>query len=148
VVTSSRIRSKPRRYVLDANALIGFLEDRAGTSPRVRRLLEQSFRNDLPLLLSAVNWGEVFYVSWRQHGEANARQAEAKLRQLPITVIPVDIDRATRAAALKQKHNLGYADAFAAELALERDAWLVTADPEFSKVGSTLSVYSLPRHEK
>jgi len=147
-VISALSRSKPRRYVLDANALIGFLEDRAGTSSRVRRLLEEAFRHDLPLLLSAVNWGEVFYVSWRQHGEANARQAESKLRHLPIAVIPVDIDRATRAAALKQKHNLGYADAFAAELALERGAWLVTADPEFSRMGKTLSLYPLPRHER
>jgi predicted nucleic acid-binding protein len=43
---------------------------------------------------------------------------------------------------------LGYADAFAAELAIERGALLVTADPEFSKVGKALSVYSLPRYEK
>jgi predicted nucleic acid-binding protein len=147
-VNSALARSKPRRYVLDANALIGLLEDRSGTAPRVRRLLEEALRQDLPLLLSAVNWGEVFYISWRQHGEANARLADVKLRQLPIVVIPADIDRATRAAALKQKHSLGYADAFAAELALERGAWLVTADPEFTKLGKVLSVYPLPRHEK
>ena len=73
MVISTLSRGKPRRYVLDANALIGFLEDRAGTSSRVRRLLEEAFRHDLPLLLSAVNWGEVFYISWRQHGEAKQR---------------------------------------------------------------------------
>ena len=50
--------------------------------------------------------------------------------------------------ALKQRYNLGYADAFAAELAVERGAWLVTADPEFSKLGKALSIFSLPRHEK
>ena len=33
-----------------------------------------------------------------------------------------------------------------AELALERSAWLVTADPEFSKLGKPLLLYSLPRH--
>ena len=77
-----------------------------------------------------------------------AREAEMNLRRLPVLVVPVDLERATRAAALKQKHNLGYADAFAAELAIERGAWLVTADPEFSKLGKALSVYSLPRHEK
>jgi hypothetical protein len=49
---------------------------------------------------------------------------------------------------LKQKHSLGHADAFAAELAIEHAAWLVTADPEFSRVGQRLSIYSLPRHEK
>jgi len=147
-VTSASTRTARRRYVLDANALIGLLEDRLGAAPRVRRLLEEAFRHDLPLFLSAVNWGEVFYIAWRLHGEANARLAEVRLRQLPIVIVPADLDRATRAAALKQKHNIAYADSFAAELAIERGAWLVTADPEFSKLGKSLSLCVLARHEK
>ena len=141
-------RGRARRYVLDANALSGFFEDREGTAGRVENLLEEALRRDLPLLMSAVNWGEVFYVAWRRHGEAYARQAEAKLGELPIAVIAVDRERASRAGALKQKHGLGYADAFAAELAIERGAWLVTADPEFQKVGKALTIYPLPRYEK
>jgi len=97
--------------------------------------------------MSAVNWGEVYYIEWRRYGEAKAQEAEVKLGTLPIVVIPADKTRATRAATIKQRHNLGYADSFAAELAIERNAWLVTADPEFSKVGKTLAVYCLPRHE-
>jgi len=138
----------PRRYVLDANALIGFFEDREGTAVKVERLIEEAGRVELRLLMSAVNWGEVFYITWRRHGEAMAQEAETRLLELPIAIIAADHDRATRAAALKQKHGLAYADAFAAELAIDRGAWLVTTDPEFSKVGKTLSVYSLPRHEK
>lgn len=141
-------RGGVRRYVLDANALIGFFEDRKGTAGKIERLVGEALRQDLPLLMSAVNWGEVFYTAWRRHGEAQARQAEARLQEMPIVVIAVDRERASRAAALKQKHGLGYADAFAAELAMERGAWLVTADPEFSKLGKTLSVYPLPRYEK
>jgi predicted nucleic acid-binding protein len=140
-------RGHVRRFVLDANALISLLENRAA-APRVRRLVENASRDEVPLLLSAVNWGEIIYIAWRLHGEAQARTIESQLRQLPILVIPADQDRATRAAALKQKHNLGYADAFAAELAIERGAWLVTADPEFSKVGKTLLVFPLPRFER
>jgi predicted nucleic acid-binding protein len=98
--------------------------------------------------MSGVNWGEVFYVAWRRYGEMYARQAETRLGEMPIAVIAVDRERASRAGALKQKHGLGYADAFAAELAIERGAWLVTADPEFAKVGKELSVVSLPRHAK
>lgn len=141
-------RGSARRYVLDANALIGFFEDREGTAAKIERLVGEALRQGSPLLMSAVNWGEVFYTAWRRHGEAKAREAEAGLREMPIAVIPADIDRATRAAALKQKHNLGYADAFAAELAIERGAWLVTADPEFARVGKTLPVYAIPRHAK
>jgi predicted nucleic acid-binding protein len=141
-------RGGARRYVLDANALVGLFEDREGTAGKVERLLEQAVEEDSPVLMSAVNWGEVFYVTLRRHGEAKAREAEATLHEMPIAVVAADLDRATRAAALKQKHSLGYSVAFAAELAIERGAWLVTADPQFIKVGKVLSVYPLPRHEK
>ena len=141
-------RESPRRYVLDANALIGFFEGRVEISGKVRQLLGEALQQDAPLLMSAVTWGEVFYMEWRYNGESKAREAEAKLSELPIAVIGVDRERATRAAAVKQRHGLGYADAFAAELAIERGAWLVTADPEFSRVGKALLVYSLPRHKK
>jgi len=145
---SPAFRTSTRRYVLDANALIGFFEARHGVSGKVLRLLSDALQQDAPLLMSAVNWGEVFYMEWRYHGEAKAREAEARLQEMPIAVIGVDRERATRAGTLKQRHGLGYADAFAAELAIERGAWLVTADPEFAKVGKGLSVYPLPRHEK
>jgi len=137
-----------RRYVLDANALLAFFEDRRGRAQKIRHLLSEAVRQDVPLLMSAVNWGEVFYIAWRLHGEAQALEAEVRLQEMPIAIISVDRERASRAGALKQKHSLGYADAFAAELAIEHGAWLVTADPEFSKVGKALSVYALPRHEK
>ncbi len=137
-----------RRYVLDANALIGFVEDREGTASRVEKLFDQALEQQVPLLMSAVNWGEVFYVVWRNKGEPRALQIENDVRDLPLAIVAADRDRATRAAALKLKHNLSYADAFAAELAIERGASLVTADPEFSKLGKALSVYPLPRHQK
>ncbi len=144
---SAGIRAGGRRYVLDANALLGFFEARHGAAQKIRHLFDEARRRDRPLLMSAVTWGEVFYLEWRWHGEAGAQQAEAVLKELPIVVIGVDQDRASRAGGLKEKHGLGYADAFAAELATEHGAWLVTADPEFSRVGQTLSIYSLPRHE-
>ena len=147
-MTAGFPRGRVRRYVLDANALIGFFEDRQGTAAKMEDLLGEAVRQDLPLLMSAVNWGEVFYTEWRYRGEAKAREAEANLLEMPIEVIAADRERATRAGALKQKHGLGYADAFAAELAIERRAFLVTADPEFQKLGKALVVYPLPRHEK
>jgi predicted nucleic acid-binding protein len=137
-----------RRYVIDANALTGFFEDRKGMAEKMDHLFDEALRLDAPLLMSAVNWGEVFYIAWRRHGESVARATEASLQDLPIAIIAADKERASRAGAIKEKHALGYADAFAAELAIERGAWLVTADPEFAKVGKGLLVYSLPRYEK
>ena len=136
---------RPRKYVLDANALIGFFEDQAGIAKKVQDIFEQALRNDVPVLMSAVTLGEVFYVEWRYRGEDNAYRAEARVRQLPLAIISVDQERATRAGSIKQKHGLGYADSFAAELAIERSAWLVTADREFEKLGKHLFTLLLPR---
>jgi predicted nucleic acid-binding protein len=141
-------RAGAHRYVLDANALIGLFEDRRVIAEKVERLLQEAVLRESPLLMSAVNWGEVFYTEWRYMGEAMAHQAENRLREMPVAIIGVDQERATRAATIKQRYTLGYADAFAAELAIERAAWLVTADPEFTRVGKALSVYVLPLHEK
>jgi predicted nucleic acid-binding protein len=111
-------------------------------------MLGEALRLDSPLSMSAMNWGEVFHLVWKHHGEPRARQTEINVQQMPLSIIAADRERATRAAALKQKHSLGYADAFAAELAIDRGAWLVTADPDFEKVGTTLNLYTLPRQVK
>jgi predicted nucleic acid-binding protein len=101
-MTSAFSRGSARRYVLDANALIALFENRPGAAQKVRHLLDESVRLDLPLLMSAVNWGEVFHIAWRRHGEAKASEAEARLQEMPAAVIGVDRERASRAGALKQ----------------------------------------------
>ena len=141
------IQKSNRSYVLDANALISFIEHRPIAGEKVRHLFARALQRDQRLLMSAVNWGEVLYITWRYHGDRGGRSAETTLQQLPIAVISADQGRASRAAELKHKHSLGYAGAFAAELSIERGAWLVTADTEFLKVGKILSIYQLPRYE-
>jgi len=135
-----------KKYVLDANALLVLLIDRPGAH-RMTRLLEQAKRQGLRVFLSAVNWGEVFYALWRVRGEVEARRLIRRVEELPVTVVPVDRERATLAGELKMVHGLGYADSFAASLALELRATLITADPDFRKVGSKLKVEFLPRHQ-
>lgn len=134
-----------RRYVLDANALLIYFGDRSGAQ-RVQRLFHESLRQRSPLLMSAVNWGEVIYAIWKQGGEAEARTVEKNAARLPLLILPVDRERATEAAAVKARHGIGYADSFAAALSLEYSATLVTADPEFAKLGKRLAVLALPRH--
>ncbi len=135
-----------RRYVLDANALLIYLGNRQGAA-RVQALLNESLRNRSPLLMSALNWGEVVYSIWKQGGEAEARRVEKNIAHLPLAILPADRERAAAAAELKARHDLGYADSFAAELALANEATLVTAHPEFAKLGKRLAVLSLPRHK-
>ena len=62
------------------NALVGCFEDREGIAEKVERLQNDALLRELPLLMSAVNWGEVFYTEWRYRGESRAREAEERLR--------------------------------------------------------------------
>ena len=68
-MTPAASRAGGRRYVLDANALLGFFEARHDVAQRIRKLFDEARRQDRPLLMSAVTWGEVFYIEWRRHGE-------------------------------------------------------------------------------
>jgi hypothetical protein len=51
-------------HVLDANALLDYFEDGPG-SGRVQQLMNNALRENNPLLLSVVNWGEIFYILWQ-----------------------------------------------------------------------------------
>jgi predicted nucleic acid-binding protein len=70
------------------------------------------------------------------------------LRTLAHFIESVDAteEHANGAAALKFTYKLGYADCYAADLAMRRGATLVTADPGFEKLGKKFKVLALPRH--
>jgi predicted nucleic acid-binding protein len=62
-----------------------------------------------------------------------------------VTVVEADAAQALGAAERKHKYNLGYADSFAATLAVTLKATLVSADPSFEKLGKTLKWLRLPK---
>jgi uncharacterized protein with PIN domain len=83
--------------VLDASALSGFFEDRPGVAEKVGHLLAEAQQKNFTLLMAAVNWGEVFYIAWRRHGEATAHKLEATVQALLVAIIAADKGRASRA---------------------------------------------------
>ncbi len=82
--------------------------------------------------MSAVNLSEVYYILLRRRGESAAGETErAVQRQDNISVVDATWERARAAATIKARGGLSLADAFAAALAREQDAVLVTDDPEY-----------------
>lgn len=132
-----------KAYVLDANALLDFLVNGPGAE-RVERLVKEA-RPATPLLVSAVNWGEVFYISWQRHGEESARQTLADLLQLSIRIVPVDVPQVLKAGELKAVHKIPYVDCLAAALAALNQATLVTSDRDFEKLGRHFPVLWIAR---
>ncbi|MGD1102482.1 MAG: type II toxin-antitoxin system VapC family toxin [Terriglobia bacterium] len=128
-----------KSHVLDASALMSFFEDRPGADT-VEELLAKAAEAKWPLLMSVVNWGEVYYSIWRTRGEQAAAAKLQEIAQLPIQVFDADMELAKLAASLKAQYNLPYADCFAAALAQARKATLVTSDKDFERVGTTLKI--------
>jgi ribonuclease VapC len=136
-----------KSYVLDANAVLRYFAIGDGEgAEKVRGLFEQAERSQAQLSMSVINLGEVFYILLKRVGEQRALPYIQALRH-GVTMIEADANRTIQAATLKHQYKLGYADSFAAALALELKATLVSADPEFEKVGKVLKWMRLPKFE-
>jgi uncharacterized protein len=128
-----------KTYVLDASALFAFLQ-RKGDALKVNELVKEAIRGRSQVLMSAVNYGEVYGTILREDGPEQARMAVDVVAPLPIEVLDVTPNRARQAADLKVKYKLYFADSFAASLALEHKATLVTSDTDFRRLGHSFPV--------
>ncbi len=123
-----------KTYVLDASALIAFLRKTPGAY-RVNELLKEAMHGRARVLMSAVNYGEMYGNALRERGPEQALMALHAVAPLPIEVLDATPQRACKAADVKVKHKLYYGDSFAAALAIEHKATLVTSDSDFRKLG-------------
>jgi predicted nucleic acid-binding protein len=131
-------------YVLDANALVRLFRDTPGADI-VDDLIQQAKSGRARLSISAVNLTEVLYVLARFFGQEKALHCVNKARRVA-DAVSVDEQIAIDTGILHIRYKLGLADCFAAELAMRTGATLVTADPDFAKLGKQLKILALPRH--
>lgn len=121
----------PDRVVLDAHAVLAFLEEEPGW-PEGGEVL----RNGEPWM-TIVNLGEVASVIERSSGSAAADEVRANLRAesrpggVPIRWLEVDDDLVPRAARIKARGGISYPGAFAAGAASLLGCAVLTGDPEF-----------------
>jgi predicted nucleic acid-binding protein len=128
-----------KRVVLDASALMTFFEDRAGAG-KVEELIRLGVEGKRQLLMSVVNWGEVYYSTWRAKGPGVARKVLEDIAQLPLEIVDADLELTRTAAELRAEHKLPYSDCFAAALAASRKASLATSDRDFATVERNLDI--------
>jgi predicted nucleic acid-binding protein len=113
---------------LDSWAILRWLEGEEPAAGRVELSLETR------PIMSWINLGEVFYVVQRATGADRARAVVGDLRHRLSLDLPTEA-RVLEAAAIKGRHALAYADAFAIATALSHRASLLTGDPEILEGG-------------
>ncbi len=125
--------------ILDAHGLLVFLEKEPGFE-KVESFLVEATENNCNLLMTSVNFGEVYYIVLRECGLEKAQEIEKIIRSLPIEIISVDIKLAKEAARFKVAKKLSYADCFASALAKLMRGELITGDKEFKVLKEEIKI--------
>jgi uncharacterized protein len=128
--------------VLDSWALIAFFEDEPAAEQVEQHLVKAEAGNH-KLLLSVVNWGEIYYNTMREVSPEAAEQTAREMAGLTIEIVGVEdknLELVRQAAIYKATRKLSYADAFAAALTKIRNAELVTGAREFKGVEDEIKI--------
>jgi len=134
-------------WVLDSFALLALLGGEPG-SDEVAHLFRQAWQGTVRLLMTWVNVGEMAYIVERRWGAGRLRQILAMLDEAALEMVPVGRELALAAAHIKAGAPVAYADAFAAALAIQTGATLVTGDPEFRQLETLLRIHWLPARNR
>lgn len=130
---------KPRAIVLDSWAIMSYLGGEP-SAEKVADIMADAHEEDIPLFMTVVNAGEVWYILAREVSVAEADSSIRQLRQLGISFVDADWGLAHEAASFKSKHKMSFADCFAAALARQKKAHLITGDKEFTQVQGDISI--------
>lgn len=115
-------------FVLDACALIAFFSDEEGADI-VENLLIKAEKNEIALLIHAINALEIYYGILRDDNIETARGIMDRINKLPIKIIRAISDQVFyEAGRLKAAYSISLADAIAVAEANTRNAEIVTAD--------------------
>jgi len=125
--------------VLDSYALLAFFEGEE-SGQKVRDILKDAAEHGRELWLSVINWGEVLYVIERKAGKDKREDIARLMSQMHIRIVDADQEITMQAATYKAKGRISYADCFAAALAKQKKAELVTGDKEFKEVDAEIKI--------
>lgn len=131
--------TKPRSIVLDSWAIMAYLEDEP-PAERIADTIADAKEDGIPILMSVINAGEVWYSVARKRSERDADQALRWLDELGIKLVDADLKLTQIAAKFKSKGGISYADCFAAALAKQNKATLITGDPEFKQLEKDIAI--------
>ena len=128
--------------VIDSWVLMALFNDEPAAA-QVEKILEQATAEKHKLLMSVINWGEVYYSVMRGASAAMAEQKLKEMDAMPIEIVGADLHQTKQAAIYKATRKMSYADCFGAALAKIKNAEFVTGDPEFKPLEKEIKIHWL-----
>ena len=147
---------KPGNIVLDTWPVMAYLQGETAAK-QVIEIIVNAHANGDAILMSVVNAGEVWYSIAKRTDADRADDAVDLLLSLGIKLVEVDWPTTKIAAELRLKHSgspparggvaaaaadgvVGVADCFAAALAKQNEATLITGDREFKQLEKEITI--------
>jgi len=114
--------------VLDTYGLIKWL-----TGESCHEIVDKHLRTS-QVHMSSINFGGTYYRLIKDGFRDEAESLWVNKDLFPIKYINPNWQRIRRAAEVKSRYPVSYAEAFCISLAMELEAKVITGDPEFKKI--------------
>jgi predicted nucleic acid-binding protein len=124
--------TKAKAFVMDSWAIIAYFEDEPAAG-KIEEIIGHAHDANIPLLISVINAGEIWYTIAREASVEEADQSVRDIFDLGVNIVDADWNLTLDAARFKARGGIAYADCFAAALSKRHSAPLVTGDPEFKR---------------
>jgi uncharacterized protein len=126
-------------YILDACALLAFLNDEEGAE-KIENLLNQSATSDISVSMSIINFFEAYYGELCDKGDEIAQIVLDMVQHYSIKIIDTISEQVFREAAhLKAAYKMSIADCIGLATAIELSGQFVSSDHhELEAVASNL----------
>lgn len=127
-------------FVLDTSAILAYIEDEPGADT-----VQSIFDKDEDVLLPWPVLMEVFYMSMRERGQQETEIRFALLKRSPVIILwDIDETLLLRAATIKAKNKLSFADSMIASYTMQNDSILVHKDPQYEALPYQIEMEILP----
>lgn len=133
---------KFKTLVFDSWSILSYFEDEPA-GQQIAELIADAHETGRSLMISAINAGEIWYITARQASENEADHIINELEQLGFSIVDADWKLTREAARFKAKVKMSYADCFASALAKTNNAVLITGDPEFKQLEKDIKIHFL-----
>ena len=130
---------KTKAFVLDSWTVIAFFEDEPA-GKKIADLIANAHEDGIPIYMTVVNVGEVWYITAREISEEVANNIVKELNDLKIEFVDANWEITQNAARFKSKNRMSYADCYAAALTRIKNGVLVTGDTEFNAIEAQIDI--------
>jgi ribonuclease VapC len=128
--------------VLDSWAVLSYFHDEPA-GEQVETIIADARENGIPIFMSVVNAAEVWYITARRRSESDAGSGIHVLSEFGIHFVEADWNLAKDPGYFKSRNKMSFADCFAAALAKQRKASLVTGNQEFKQIQTDITIHWL-----